>query len=533
MSRLAQASHFSQSTQNTHFRESPPWRKTLRPRSRPIVARIARSRIAAVPSAGSRARRWLWNGGECSGGRRCSAGGRSTRPPASGTIRPTRSSLWPPWTPTSGPAAACSPPAARSWKCSAAWVMCGCPFKSRPPPSAAKRPSQRAKRPCCRSIRSCPVSRGRITFAVPRFAGRPAQLFVVRPAAFRTGCGGVNRTSHLSAGGIVWLATGLLAVVLAGGCRAVSSGRNIDGVRYFQQGQYPVALQRFDSALTIDSRNPDSYYNKAAVFHRMGTQSRDQNALTQAESLYKQALDLNPNHVDAHRGLAVLLTETGRVDQAFNLMKTWAVTSPQNAEARVELARLYEEYGDPKSAELYLNEALTLSAGNWRAHAALGRLREQAGDYAQAPAELSKGPDAQPLPAADRAADCRPANARRPHCRRHRRAHHRRPVWRPAKRRRTKALLAVLGRACSSRRNNGDNGATRVLSTWYQVLSRGANQLRDTPVYHAAHVPPPPYRNLCPRPKLKRFPAALLACRAGPIWRGISMSSATLTEPHL
>jgi tetratricopeptide (TPR) repeat protein len=155
-------------------------------------------------------------------------------------------------------------------------------------------------------------------------------------------------------------------------------------VRYFQQGQYPVAIQRFDAALTIDSRNPDSYYNKAAVYHRMGLANRDQNLLTQAESLYNQCLDINPDHVDCHRGLAVLLCETGRTDKAFTLLSNWAQRSPQNAEARVELARLYEESGNARSAELALNEALTIDMRNWRAHAALGRLKEQAGDYAQA-----------------------------------------------------------------------------------------------------------------------------------------------------
>jgi Tfp pilus assembly protein PilF len=94
------------------------------------------------------------------------------------------------------------------------------------------------------------------------------------------------RSSHFAA-----LASrlALLAVVaLATGCRMVAQGRNVDGVRYFQQGQYPVAIQRFDSALTIDPQNPDSYYNKAAVYHRTGEANRDQNALTQAESLYNQ-----------------------------------------------------------------------------------------------------------------------------------------------------------------------------------------------------------------------------------------------------
>jgi len=173
-------------------------------------------------------------------------------------------------------------------------------------------------------------------------------------------------------------------VVCFGGCRMVSQGRNVDGVRYFQQGQYPVALQRFDAALTIDPQNPDTYYNKAAVYHRMGIANRDQNVLAQAESLYNQCLNLSPNHVDCHRGLAVLLCETGRTDKAFTLLGNWVGQSPQNADARVELARLYEETRQPALAEQRLNEALALDMRNWRAHAALGRLKEQAGDYPQA-----------------------------------------------------------------------------------------------------------------------------------------------------
>jgi Tfp pilus assembly protein PilF len=175
-----------------------------------------------------------------------------------------------------------------------------------------------------------------------------------------------------------------LALIPSLGCRMVSTGRNVDGVRYFQQGQYPVALQRFDAAMTIDPRNPDTYYNKAAVLHRTGLAARDQNSLVQAESFYQQCLSLDPNHVDCHRGLAVLLTETGRVNEAFTLVKNWTVRSPQNAEAQVELARLYEEYGDPRSAETALHSALASDLRNWRAHAALGRLREQSGDLGQA-----------------------------------------------------------------------------------------------------------------------------------------------------
>lgn len=194
-----------------------------------------------------------------------------------------------------------------------------------------------------------------------------------------------NRPIHSSPFAAFASRLALLAILaFATGCRMVAQGRNVDGVRYFQQGQYPTAITRFDSALTIDPQNPDSYYNKAAVYHRMGLANRDQNALTQAESLYNQCLNLSPDHVDCHRGLAVLLCETGRSDKAFTLLRNWTGLNPKNADARIELARLYEEYSDPNSAELALNEALALDMRNWRAHAALGRLKEQAGNYPQA-----------------------------------------------------------------------------------------------------------------------------------------------------
>jgi len=181
-----------------------------------------------------------------------------------------------------------------------------------------------------------------------------------------------------------WCLVLMAGFVGSTGCRMISTGRNVDGVRYFQQGNYPVAQDRFQAALTIDSRNPDSYYNLAAVRHRTGKANGDQNSLTQAESLYQQALAYDPNHVDAYRGLAVLYTETNRTSDAFALLNRWATSNPGSADARVELARLHEEYKQDKEAEQQLNAALQIDVHNWRALAALGRLRENQGDYVQA-----------------------------------------------------------------------------------------------------------------------------------------------------
>lgn len=186
-----------------------------------------------------------------------------------------------------------------------------------------------------------------------------------------------------------WL-LGVVALAGLAGCKMAADGSNLQGVRLYQQGQYDAAMQQFQKALSSDPANADAYYNMAATAHRMGVARNDQATLTQAETLYNQCLDRDPNHADCHRGLAVLLAETGRSDRAFALLKNWVARNPQSADAHVELARLYEEFGDPETAKLQLTEALQLDQLNARAWNALGRLREQSGDYTQALANYQR-----------------------------------------------------------------------------------------------------------------------------------------------
>lgn len=174
------------------------------------------------------------------------------------------------------------------------------------------------------------------------------------------------------------------AVCFSTGCGMVARQQNVTGVQYFQRGQYPVALERFKQAAETDPNSADAKYNLAATTHRLGLQNRDMNLMIQAEGLYHECLDRDPNHVACHRGLAVLLTETGRVPQAFTLLRNWSVQSPTLADARVELARLYEEYGDLTTAEAQLQQALQIDVNSARANAALGQIRERKGDYQQA-----------------------------------------------------------------------------------------------------------------------------------------------------
>ena len=179
-------------------------------------------------------------------------------------------------------------------------------------------------------------------------------------------------------------------LTILSGCHVAADGQNLQGVRLFEQGQYNAAVQHFQQALATDPANADAHYNLAAALHRMGAQNNDEEMLNQAESLYNQCLDLDENHEDCYRGLAVLLVETGRSDRAFKLLKNWAASHPEVADARVELARLYEEFGDTETAKLHLNQALLIDENNHRAWAALGSIREQLGDLDQALANYQR-----------------------------------------------------------------------------------------------------------------------------------------------
>lgn len=171
----------------------------------------------------------------------------------------------------------------------------------------------------------------------------------------------------------------------AGGCGSMmAAARNAEGVRLYQQTRYQESIEQFHKALNSDPDNADSYYNLAAVYHRLGTVNKSESELKQAENYYNMCRDRNPDHADCYRGLAVLMIEQGRTEEAFRLVEGWADRRPDLAAPRIELARLFEEFGDSKAAEEHLVAALGVDHDNDRALAALGQLRERMGNHAQA-----------------------------------------------------------------------------------------------------------------------------------------------------
>ena len=181
------------------------------------------------------------------------------------------------------------------------------------------------------------------------------------------------------------------AFLALGGCgEFAAQGRNAEGVRLYQQAQYQEAMREFHEASYDDPNDADAYYNLAATYHRLGRLEHRQSDLDQAECYYNQCLDRDANHTECYRGLAVLLAEQGRKDDAFRLVEGWVQRQPASADAKIELARLNDEFGNRQVAEEQLIEALAADPSNARALTALGRIREEAGDKAQALANYQR-----------------------------------------------------------------------------------------------------------------------------------------------
>ncbi len=201
------------------------------------------------------------------------------------------------------------------------------------------------------------------------------------------------RTSHSMAWGRQARAFVLagLPLLAAGGCtQMLASNQNANGVRLHQQGLVQGAVERFQQAIVTDPNNGDGYYNLAATYHQLGKQQSNDSYLQQAENYYKQCLQRSPNHRECHRGLAVLLVERNRTDEALQLVEAWSQRSPMLADPKIELARLREEFGDRDAALKSLQDALAVEPSNSRALVALAHVQEELGDKAQALANYQR-----------------------------------------------------------------------------------------------------------------------------------------------
>jgi len=121
----------------------------------------------------------------------------------------------------------------------------------------------------------------------------------------------------------------------------------------------------------------------ALQYHQSG-------ALAQAEELYRQILQANPDHADAHHMLGVLASQTGRTDLAIASIRQALILNPLAADYHSNLGLAYQAVGQLEEAVTHYQEALRIWPDFPEALTCLGNALHQQGKLEEAVAQCRK-----------------------------------------------------------------------------------------------------------------------------------------------
>lgn len=139
-------------------------------------------------------------------------------------------------------------------------------------------------------------------------------------------------------------------------------------VKYYpllKKGQVPpdvqAALKNLPAVEKVLEKSP---LRSAAAYIGLGSMHQMKNEFDEAERLFKKALEIEPNHPDAHLRLAVIYEAQEKWQEAADSYEIGLKRSPDNAQAHNNLGAVYEELGRADEAIKQYEEALRLVPDN-------------------------------------------------------------------------------------------------------------------------------------------------------------------------
>lgn len=136
-----------------------------------------------------------------------------------------------------------------------------------------------------------------------------------------------------------------------------------------------------DRGAEADAASADDWYDTALDLEAV--------AVEEAVAAYRRALDLDPEHADAHLNLGRLLHEEGKLPDAEAHYRAAAAADPEGARPRYNLGVVLEDQKRDAEAIAAYKQALVLDEGLATAHFNLSRLYESRGNEAGALSHLA------------------------------------------------------------------------------------------------------------------------------------------------
>lgn len=117
-----------------------------------------------------------------------------------------------------------------------------------------------------------------------------------------------------------------------------------------------MARELYRRALELAPDHVDARINLGRLHHEDGQ-------LPEARRQYERALETNPDHPTAAYNLGVVLEDLGQLDEAIHAYRRAIAVDPEMADAYYNLARLYDQAGDRASAIRHLKSYNELVRG--------------------------------------------------------------------------------------------------------------------------------------------------------------------------
>jgi Tfp pilus assembly protein PilF len=160
------------------------------------------------------------------------------------------------------------------------------------------------------------------------------------------------------------------------------------GVSYLRENNATLALQEFQKALAVDSRNPDVLVGLGRAYHL-------KKAYAEAEKQHLQALSLRPGDPLTENNLGALYLDMERLDDAIRYFGQAAanLTFPKSEVSFTGLGYAHFLKGEYLEAVSAYNNALAQNSSYSQAHQRLGEVYYAMGKTDRAIGEFRKALD--------------------------------------------------------------------------------------------------------------------------------------------
>jgi tetratricopeptide (TPR) repeat protein len=123
------------------------------------------------------------------------------------------------------------------------------------------------------------------------------------------------------------------------------------GVSLLEDGNLPGAIEAHEHAYELAPNDPENCHRLAYVYSRAGR-------ISDAEALYRRAIDVDPEYVDSRVNLAELVSARSQPDAAIAILQEAVRINPDHPEARTNLANLLRSLGRLEDAESHYRHVI-------------------------------------------------------------------------------------------------------------------------------------------------------------------------------